>query len=188
MKPHQPRFHWQTDASGEKWIYDGETPVAAFFAGYTGAEPMASHLPFILDENSGEHGLILGHMAKANRICTATDNNIPVDPVLEGNLHLISHLAVGGKDKVVENVAEVDKLDATVSYMGTELVLEPGLQRAVAEHVGIVLADLVGVEIVLRCTATEVVKNKAVDEVGIYRHGRNGKDRFILIFKHRSTS
>ena len=34
---------------------------------HTGAEPMASHLPFILDENSGEHGLILGHMAKANR-------------------------------------------------------------------------------------------------------------------------
>ena len=34
---------------------------------HTGAEPMASHLPFILDENSGEHGLILGLMAKANR-------------------------------------------------------------------------------------------------------------------------
>jgi len=33
---------------------------------HTGAEPMASHLPFILDENGGEQGLILGHMAKAN--------------------------------------------------------------------------------------------------------------------------
>ena len=34
---------------------------------HTGSEPMASHLPFILDEDSGEQGLILGHMAKANR-------------------------------------------------------------------------------------------------------------------------
>ena len=33
---------------------------------HTGPEPMASHLPFILDENGGEQGLILGHMAKAN--------------------------------------------------------------------------------------------------------------------------
>ncbi len=34
---------------------------------HTGSEPMASHLPFILDENGGQQGLILGHMAKANR-------------------------------------------------------------------------------------------------------------------------
>lgn len=34
---------------------------------HTGSEPMASHLPFIIDEESGEQGLILGHMAKANR-------------------------------------------------------------------------------------------------------------------------
>jgi len=33
---------------------------------HTGAEPMASHLPFILDENGGQEGLILGHMARAN--------------------------------------------------------------------------------------------------------------------------
>ena len=34
---------------------------------HTGSEPMASHLPFMLDENGGEHGAILGHMARANR-------------------------------------------------------------------------------------------------------------------------
>ena len=34
---------------------------------HTGSEPMASHLPFIFDENGGEQGIILGHMAKANR-------------------------------------------------------------------------------------------------------------------------
>ena len=34
---------------------------------HTGDEPMATHLPFIIDEEAGEQGLILGHMAKANR-------------------------------------------------------------------------------------------------------------------------
>jgi len=33
---------------------------------WTGEEPMASHLPFILDEDSGEQGTLLGHMARAN--------------------------------------------------------------------------------------------------------------------------
>lgn len=33
---------------------------------HTGGEPMASHLPFMIDENGGEQGLVLGHMAKAN--------------------------------------------------------------------------------------------------------------------------
>ena len=34
---------------------------------HTGDEPMATHLPFMIDENAGEQGLVLGHMAKANR-------------------------------------------------------------------------------------------------------------------------
>ena len=34
---------------------------------HTGEEPMATHLPFVIDEKGGEQGLILGHMAKANR-------------------------------------------------------------------------------------------------------------------------
>jgi len=33
---------------------------------HTGDEPMASHLPFVMDEKGGEQGLIIGHMAKAN--------------------------------------------------------------------------------------------------------------------------
>lgn len=33
---------------------------------HTGSEPMASHLPFVLDQNGGDKGIILGHMAKAN--------------------------------------------------------------------------------------------------------------------------
>ena len=33
---------------------------------HTGLEPMASHLPFILDEDGADQGLILGHMARAN--------------------------------------------------------------------------------------------------------------------------
>ncbi|MBO20478.1 MAG: transcriptional regulator [Chloroflexi bacterium] len=34
---------------------------------HTGDEPMASHLPFVVDEEGGEQGLIIGHMARANR-------------------------------------------------------------------------------------------------------------------------
>ncbi|MCH2671320.1 MAG: FMN-binding negative transcriptional regulator [Dehalococcoidia bacterium] len=34
---------------------------------HTGEEPMANHLPFIIDDAGGDNGLILGHMAKANR-------------------------------------------------------------------------------------------------------------------------
>jgi len=34
---------------------------------HTGYEPMATHLPFIIDQEAGEQGSILGHMAKANR-------------------------------------------------------------------------------------------------------------------------
>jgi transcriptional regulator len=33
---------------------------------HTGDEPMASHLPFVINEEGGEQGLIIGHMAKAN--------------------------------------------------------------------------------------------------------------------------
>jgi len=36
------------------------------FSGY-GPEPVASHLPFILDEDAGEQGTLLAHMAGANR-------------------------------------------------------------------------------------------------------------------------
>ena len=34
---------------------------------HTGDEPMATHLPFIIDDEAGDQGRILGHMAKANR-------------------------------------------------------------------------------------------------------------------------
>jgi len=33
---------------------------------HTGPEPMATHLPFIIDDSVGEKGRISGHMAKAN--------------------------------------------------------------------------------------------------------------------------
>ena len=34
---HTPQFAWRTLPSGEHWIYDGELPVGAFYAG---TEPM----------------------------------------------------------------------------------------------------------------------------------------------------
>ena len=33
---------------------------------HTGDKPMASHLPFVIEEEAGDQGLVLGHMAKAN--------------------------------------------------------------------------------------------------------------------------
>ncbi len=39
----------------------------AILFSHTGEEPMASHLPLMIDETGGENGMILGHMAKANR-------------------------------------------------------------------------------------------------------------------------
>ncbi len=39
LQKHTPRFEWRTGPSGERWIYDGELPVGAFYAG---TEPMRS--------------------------------------------------------------------------------------------------------------------------------------------------
>ena len=39
LKTHTPQFNWRKAASGENWIYDGELPVGAFYAG---SEPMRS--------------------------------------------------------------------------------------------------------------------------------------------------
>jgi len=36
---HNPHFRWKTGPNGEKWIYDGDMPVAAFYAG---TEPLGS--------------------------------------------------------------------------------------------------------------------------------------------------
>lgn len=38
----------------------------AILFSHTGDEPMASHMPLVIDEDGGEQGLIIGHMAKAN--------------------------------------------------------------------------------------------------------------------------
>lgn len=38
LKTHTPQFHWKTDPQGQKWLYDGDLPVAKFFAGYSGAK------------------------------------------------------------------------------------------------------------------------------------------------------
>ena len=43
-----------------------ENGFGIMFSG-NGPEPVASHLPFILDEIAGEHGTLLSHMAGANR-------------------------------------------------------------------------------------------------------------------------
>ena len=42
-----------------------ENGFGILFSG-TGPEPVASHLPFILDDGAGEQGTLLAHMARAN--------------------------------------------------------------------------------------------------------------------------
>jgi len=39
LQTHTPKFEWRKGPSGENWIYDGELPVGAFYAG---TEPMRS--------------------------------------------------------------------------------------------------------------------------------------------------
>ncbi len=116
-------------------------------------------------------------MAETYGICTTTDNNVGGDAVLEGNLHLVAHLTVSGKDKVVENIAEVHELDTAVGDCGTKLVLEPGTEGTVTQHVGVVLTDLVGVEIVLGSLAAEVLHEETVDEVNVDGHGKKCRER-----------
>ncbi|MCC2686479.1 MAG: transcriptional repressor of sporulation and degradative enzyme production [Paenibacillaceae bacterium] len=41
---------------------------------HSGSEPMASHLPFLLEDEETGHGLLLGHMAKANPQWRDADN------------------------------------------------------------------------------------------------------------------
>ena len=41
LQSHKPRFHWKTDAEGEKWLYDGEMPVGKLFGGYTDTKLMS---------------------------------------------------------------------------------------------------------------------------------------------------
>ena len=60
-----PKYYEVTD--GPKLFDFMKNNSFGILFSHTGDEPMASHLPFIIDEHSGENGLILGHMAKANR-------------------------------------------------------------------------------------------------------------------------
>ena len=59
-----PKYYEVTDKP-KMFEFMKSNSFAILFS-HTGAEPMASHLPFIIDETSGDNGLILGHMAKAN--------------------------------------------------------------------------------------------------------------------------
>jgi len=41
MRNHKPKFNWTTGPNAEKWICDGQMPVAEFFAGYSGRQSMS---------------------------------------------------------------------------------------------------------------------------------------------------
>ena len=60
-----PRYYAQEDRV--KLFAFMHTNSFGILFSHTGEEPMASHLPFMIDEKVGGQGLIYGHMAKANR-------------------------------------------------------------------------------------------------------------------------
>ena len=59
-----PRYYAQEDRA-KLFEFMKDNSFGILFS-HTGDEPMASHLPFVIDEEGGDQGLILGHMAKAN--------------------------------------------------------------------------------------------------------------------------
>ena len=59
-----PRYYAQEDTA-KLFEFMKDNSFGILFS-HTGDEPMASHLPFVIDEEGGDQGLILGHMAKAN--------------------------------------------------------------------------------------------------------------------------
>ena len=58
-----PKHYEVTDRSKMLEFMKGNSFGILF--SHTGDEPMATHLPFMIDEQGGGQGLILGHMAKA---------------------------------------------------------------------------------------------------------------------------
>ncbi len=60
-----PRHYAVTDKQQLHDFIKGNS-FGILFSG-NGPEPVASHLPFILDESAGEQGTLLSHMAGANR-------------------------------------------------------------------------------------------------------------------------
>ncbi len=60
-----PRHYAVTDRQQLRDFIKGNG-FGILFSG-NGPEPVASHLPFILDESAGEQGTLLSHMAGANR-------------------------------------------------------------------------------------------------------------------------
>jgi len=59
-----PRYYSQGDK--DKLFEFMQNNSFGILFSHTGDEPMASHLPLVIDADTGEQGMILGHMAKAN--------------------------------------------------------------------------------------------------------------------------
>ncbi len=60
-----PRYYAQEDRA-KLFEFMQNNSFGILFS-HTGDEPMATHLPFVVDGEAGDQGLILGHIAKANR-------------------------------------------------------------------------------------------------------------------------
>ncbi|WP_437973393.1 FMN-binding negative transcriptional regulator [Sorangium sp. So ce295] len=62
--------------------------------------PMIAHLPFLLERDSGPHGTLLAHVARANPIRRALDGSTPVLAVFRGSHGYISPRWYASRDDV----------------------------------------------------------------------------------------
>jgi transcriptional regulator len=105
----------------------------AILFSHTGEEPMASHLPFIIDETGEEKGLILGHMAKANRQWRYADGQ-QVMVVFHGPHTYVSPTWYQEEDAVP--TWNYTAVHATGTFKATEepAVMEDMVARLTAQH------------------------------------------------------
>ncbi len=100
---------------------------------HTGSEPMASHLPFIIDENGGEQGIILGHMAKANPQWRYADGQ-QVLVVFQGPHTYVSPTWYQEEDTVPTWDYVVVHATGTFKAMEDRLALEEAVGRLTDQH------------------------------------------------------
>jgi len=129
---------------------------------HTDKGPFATHLPFILDENKGENGRLLSHMAKANPHWKSINHqeilivfpgpHAYISPTWYGEPQTVptwNYVAVHvyGTCQIIEDIETTKKiLEATVNYYEASLP-NPWTVRFEEEYVSRELNGLVAFEI-----------------------------------------
>lgn len=61
----------------------GSHPLGAWIT-YDGAALVANHIPFLLDPDRGEHGTLVGHVARANSVWRTFSHDVPSIVIFQG--------------------------------------------------------------------------------------------------------